>query len=155
MLGICTPTKEGSMKQRNIAYGAFIALSMPVLVWACPFTFINDGEKPLIIANLYQNARLIQPGETLTIEAPMKSKVNFELDSEKKYAHSRQNVYVQSEEAGNFKNAFILQEAACGKGSVVKFSELAKMSETERSGRFTVTDLSKHPLVTEKGNSNE
>jgi len=140
------------MKGRTIARLAYGLLSLPVLLNACPFTFINTGNTALIVADMYENAQIIKPGEQVTIKAPMKGDAQFQLDIEHTNAHAVLNIYEESDQPGHYKNAFRFQEVTCGKGSVVKSGDLAKMAEKERYGRFSVVDLSKHPLV-KKGDS--
>ena len=140
------------MKKRAIARCAYGLLSVPMLITACPFTFINTGKKPLIVADMYENAQIIKPGEQVTIKAPMKGDAQFQLEIEHTNAHAVLNIYEESDVPGHYKNAFRLQEVTCGKGSVVKSGDLPQMAKKERFGRFSVVDLSKHPLV-KKGDS--
>lgn len=140
------------MRKRTIERYMYGIMLLPAFIQGCPFTFINTGKKALIVADMYENAQVVQPGEQITVKAPMKGDAQFQLEIEHTNAHAVLNIYEESDLPGHYKNAFRFQEVTCGKGSVVKSGELPKMAEKERYGRFSVVNLAKYPLV-KKGDS--
>jgi hypothetical protein len=133
----------GGMKKYSSTRLMYLLFCVPALIEACPFTFINTGKKSLIVADMYENAQIIAPGEQVVIKAPMKGDVQFQLEIEHTNAHAVLTIYEESAVPGHYTSAFRFQEVTCGKGSVVKSSDLVQMAEKERVGRFSVVNLSK------------
>ena len=135
-------------------------------LFGCPYTFINDSKnQKIFLGQTITHGQLIEPGEKITVDAPMnpEHKQQHEAhgtnhgehkDAGDDNGHAPIYVYAEekrkligSDESGNTGMRFTLEykirERACGKNSVLKFSELQKITSEDESqlGRFGVKKM--------------
>ncbi|MFA6066411.1 MAG: hypothetical protein WC707_04505 [Candidatus Babeliaceae bacterium] len=124
-------------------------------VFACPYTFINDSDKPVILAEYISKAQFVEPnGGKVTVVAPMSSEHDHSSSPETDIDHGdlgteshgwngHAHIYVYKKVDGSdFKLEYKIKEAACGKDSKISYSLLEGMANgTENTGRFGIKKM--------------
>ena len=133
------------MKHYYFALAAIITIGTDLLQ-ACPYTFINDTRSPILVAEELGNAFIIPAGKKATIQAPMNE--NHPHDTEEWHAwhgHSSVLIYttLHNDTFGNksFEIAYKTREHICGKGSILKMSQLNKVKGAEDISRFRIKKM--------------
>lgn len=121
-------------------------LVLTLVIWAtglvaCPYLFLNDSNTAVFLADKIEKGQLVKPKMSVTVDAPMSPEHNHTDDEHKWNGHARIYVY-QEKSPGNFVLHYKITEAACGKDSKLKLSELALMAAGQKdSGRFEIKKM--------------
>jgi len=98
-------------------------------VKGCPYTFINDSNSPIFAAEEIEKAQFVAPGKKITIEAPMSMEHSHHEGAGEHEWNGHAPIYIYKKDgAENFTLLYKIIEKACGKGSIIKYSDLEIMS---------------------------
>lgn len=138
------------MKLRLLVGGYAGVFMVSASLLACPYTFINDGKKTVFLAEKVTHGHLVMPGKQAGLEAPMNPEheaLHAEQGVQKQGEHEDSNghapfyVYVEMT-PGTYDLLYKIRERACGKDSVVRFSDLESMATGKKdAGRFGIKKM--------------